>query len=84
MPDDRGAIALADKQGHIQRMTPYYGTGRSMCWAPDGKEIWYTAAIGGEDAGMYAVNIAGKIRTVLRSPTELVIQDISASGRVLQ
>jgi eukaryotic-like serine/threonine-protein kinase len=83
VPDDRGAIALADKQGHIQRLTPYYGTGRSMCWTPDGKEIWYTATLVGEDAGMYAVNMAGNIRPVLRSPTELVIQDISASGKVL-
>jgi len=83
VPDDRGAISVADKQGHVQRLTPYYGTGRSMCWTPDGKEIWYTATFVEEDAGMYAVDMAGKIRPVLRSPTELVIQDISASGKVL-
>lgn len=83
IPDDRGAISVTDKEGRVQRLTPYYGTGRSQCWSPDGKEIWYTASIVGEDAGMYAVNMAGKIRPVLRSPTELVIQDVSASGKVL-
>ena len=83
VPDDRGAIAIADKQGGMQRLTAYYGTGRSMCWAPDGREVWYTATLVGEDAGMYAVKIAGKIRVVLRSPTELVIEDISATGKVL-
>jgi eukaryotic-like serine/threonine-protein kinase len=83
VPDDRGAIALVDTQGNFRRLTPYYATGRSLCWTPDSKEIWYTASIEGEDAGMYAVTPAGKTRTVLRSPMELVIQDISASGRVL-
>ena len=84
VPDDRGAISVADREGHVQRLTPYFATGRSMCWEPAGKELWYTASFGGEeDAGMYAVNMAGKTRNVLRSPTELVIQDISASGKVL-
>ena len=32
---------------------------------------------------MYAVTLDGKDRTVLRSPTELVIEDISATGKVL-
>ena len=83
LPDDRGAIALADRQGGVQRLTPYYSTGRSVCWTPDGKELWYTASLTGEESGMYAVTPAGKNRVVLRSPTELVIQDISSSGRVL-
>jgi len=83
VPDDRGAIALADRQGNVQRPTPYYSTGRSVCWTPDGKELWYTASLTGEESGMYAVTPAGKNRVVLRSPTELVIQDISPSGKVL-
>jgi Tol biopolymer transport system component len=83
VPDDRGAVTLADSQGGIRRLTPYYSTGRSACWTPDGKEVWYTASVEGEDSGMYAVSLAGKTRTVLRSPTELVIEDISPSGKVL-
>ncbi len=83
LPDDRGLVALVDKQGNIRRLTPSYSTGRSMCWAPDGKELWYTASLGGEDPGLYAVTLAGKIRNVLHAPTELVIQDISSSGKVL-
>ncbi len=83
LPDDRGTIALVDKQGSIRRLTPSYSTGRSMCWTPDGKELWYTASVQGEDPGLYAVTLAGKIRTVLHSPTELVVEDISSSGKVL-
>ena len=83
VPDDRGAVAVADTQGNIQRLTPYASTGRSLCWKPDGKEIWFTASLQGEDPGMYAVSLAGKQRVVLRSPTELVIEDISTAGKVL-
>ncbi len=83
LPDDRGTIALINKQGSIRRLTPSYSTGRSMCWTPDGKELWYTASLEGEDPGLYAVTLAGRIRTVLHSPTELVIQDISSAGKVL-
>ena len=83
IPDDRGAVALVDAQGRVRRLTPVYATGRSLCWTPDGKEVWYTASLEGEDPGMYAVTPTGQNRTVLRSPTELVIEDISASGKVL-
>jgi Tol biopolymer transport system component len=83
VPDDRGAVALVDRQGAFRRLTTYCATGRSLCWTPDGKEVWYTASLEGEDPGMYAVSPAAKTRTVLRSPTELVIQDISPTGRVL-
>jgi Tol biopolymer transport system component len=83
VPDDRGAVALVDRQGSVRRLTPYYATGRSLCWLPNGKEIWYTASLEGEDPGMYAVTLEGKNRTVLRSPAELVIEDISSSGKVL-
>jgi serine/threonine protein kinase len=82
-PDDRGGVALVDRQGRVRRLTPVYSTGRSLCWTPDGKEIWFTASLEGSDSGLYAVSSAGKIRTIVRTPVEIVLEDISASGRVL-
>jgi len=82
-PDDRGAVALVTREGEFKRLTPVYPTGRSLCWSPDGKEVWYTASLYGDDSGLYAVTPSGRNRTVVRAPTELVLQDISASGRVL-
>jgi Tol biopolymer transport system component len=83
VPDDRGAVALVDRQGNVKRLTQYYSTGRSLCWNPDGNEVWYTASIESSDSGLYAVDRAGKLRTVARMPVEMVLEDISASGRVL-
>ena len=82
-PDDRGGIAVVGRQGSVKRLTPYYSTGRSLCWSPDGKEIWFTASMEGSDSGLYAVTGAGKVRPVVRTPVEVVLEDISASGRVL-
>ena len=83
VPDDRGAIAVVNREGELKRLTPIYPTGRSLCWAPDGKEVWYTASLLADDSGLYAVTLSGKNRVVMRAPTELVLQDISATGRVL-
>ena len=83
VPDDRGGVVVVDRQGSVKRLTQYYSTGRSLCWSPDGKEIWFTASIEDYDFGLYAVTVAGKVRTVARMPVEMVLEDISASGRVL-
>jgi serine/threonine protein kinase/Tol biopolymer transport system component len=83
VPDDRGGVAVVDRQGSVKRLTQYYSTGRSLCWSPDGKEIWFTASIKDYDFGLYAVTVAGKTRTVAHMPVEMVLEDISASGRVL-
>ncbi|HKD84207.1 MAG TPA: protein kinase [Terriglobales bacterium] len=82
-PDDRGDVAMVDRQGSVEHLTPYYSTGRSLCWRPDGKEIWFTASMEGSDSGLYAVTPAGEVHTVMRTPIEIVLEDISASGRVL-
>ena len=82
-PDDRGTIALVDRQGSLKTLTPVYPTARSLCWTPDGKELWYMASLTGDDAGIYAVTLRAKVRNVLRAPVELDMQDISTSGRVL-
>jgi dipeptidyl aminopeptidase/acylaminoacyl peptidase len=83
VPDDQGAVAVVDRRGDHKRLTPVYPSGRSLCWAPGGKEVWYTASLLSDDSGLYAVTLTGKNRVVVRAPTELVLQDISATGRVL-
>ncbi len=83
VPDDRGSVAVVDRQGGLKHLTPYYATGRSLCWAPDGKEIWFSAIFAGADAALYAVSPTGRVRTIVRIPGDLILEDISASGRVL-
>ena len=52
----------------------------SLVWTPDGKEIWFTAVWNAPPA-LYAVNMAGNARTLLRGYS--VIEDVAPDGRVL-
>ena len=53
------------------------------CWRSDGREIWFTAAEGGEPEALWAVDLSGKRRLVTRVPGQLELDDISRDGRVL-
>ena len=52
-------------------------------WTPSGDEIWFTASETGDNTALQAVTLDGKQRTLLRSPSPLLLQDISRAGRVL-
>ncbi|HXM76369.1 MAG TPA: hypothetical protein VN971_06315 [Thermoanaerobaculia bacterium] len=54
------------------------------CWAPGGKEIWFTASrSGGDPEALYAVSLSGRERLIARAPGNIELDDISADGRVL-
>jgi Tol biopolymer transport system component len=53
------------------------------CWSADGREIWFTASHPGELEALWAVDLSGKRRLVMRVPGALELDDISPDGRVL-
>ncbi len=53
------------------------------CWSPDGREIWFTASKPGETEALWAVDLSGKQRLLVRSPGSLELDDVSREGRVL-
>jgi Tol biopolymer transport system component len=83
VPDDRGNVVVVDLKGESRRLTPIYSSVQGLAWSADGKEIWYSASVGGEDNGIFAVTVSGRTRTVLRSAVGLKILDIAASGKAL-
>ncbi len=82
-PDDRGGVATVDLNGKYKRLTGDYASSHGLAWSPDGKEIWHTGSVRGEELGLMAVSLDGKVREVLRVPIEIQIQDISRDGKVL-
>ena len=81
--DDGGSIAVVDGSGKKTELTrEWYGT-QGLAWAPDGKEIWFTASELGLFHYITAVNLSGKQRLVTRVPGSLVMFDIWRDGRVL-
>ncbi len=54
-----------------------------MAWRPDGKEIWFTAVEKGNNQSLMAVDLSGKLRTLLDLPVAMTLEDIDSDGRVL-
>jgi Tol biopolymer transport system component len=81
--DDGGTVAVVDLSGKKRTVSPVYATAQGVVWRPDGSEVWYTAAEGGNNRAVYAVTLSGKTRLVGRVPGISTIRDISKDGRVL-
>ena len=81
--DDRGVVAVVDRAGKVTRLTELWKSIQGIAWAPDGEEIWFSAASEGPTRGLYAVTRGGTTRTIARPPGSLALQDISRTGEVL-
>jgi Tol biopolymer transport system component len=82
--DDRGSVAVVDKQARKRTLTGAFSSAQGLAWAPSGREVWFTATEVGASRALHAVPLSGAgDRTVLRSLGILTLQDISRDGRVL-
>jgi dipeptidyl aminopeptidase/acylaminoacyl peptidase len=82
--DDRGAVTLVRAGEAPRRLTDVYDSAQGLAWAPDGREVWFSASEeGGNTPVLRAVTLAGKVRTVVRAPGRLRLLDISRDGRAL-
>lgn len=81
--DNRGVVSVTDLSGHVRALCGSWESESGLAWRPDGKEVWYTAAAKGNDQKLMAVNLAGKVRSLLDLPPGIVLEDISDDGRAL-
>jgi eukaryotic-like serine/threonine-protein kinase len=82
---DRISLGLVDRHGKSKRAiaTDFAGFAGAPCWRPDGREVWVTASGPGELDALWAVDMSGRRRLVMRVPGSLELDDISRDGRVL-
>ena len=83
MGDDGGEIAAIDSQGIRKTLSAGWASAEGLAWAPNGREVWFTAARTGLTRALYAVNLSGKLRLIAAFPGTLTLFDIAPSGRVL-
>src|SRR5262249_51863634 len=81
--DDRGWVAMIDANDKHRKLTKEFAGTRGLAWAQGGREIWFTATDAATDMQMFAVDLSGKEREVLRAPKRVRLLDIDADGRVL-
>ena len=80
---DDGRVVVVDRRGNRRGVSSFYSSVEGLAWSRDGGEVWFTAAPGGAARALYALDLSGKERLVLRVPGTLTIHDISRDGRVL-
>lgn len=82
--DDRGSVALVDSNGNKRNLTLEWIAEDGLAWSPDGKEIWFTAALHYDWArDLYAVTPRGRQRLLFSAPGALRLEDVSPDGRAL-
>lgn len=81
--DDRGWVSVTDLTGKVQVLCSEYDSEFGLAWSPDGKEVWFTAANRGSGRDLLAVNMSGRVRSVLNFPGSLTLQDLASDGSAL-
>lgn len=80
---DDGRIVIVTRDGNRKVSSSYYSSVEGLAWSRDGKEVWFTASPSGAARAVYAMDLVGKERLVLRVPGTLTLQDVTREGRVL-
>jgi Tol biopolymer transport system component len=80
---DDGRVVILDTKGNRKTSSSFYSSVEGLAWAPNGKEVWFSAVPAGSARSVYAMDFAGKERLIYRAPGGLIIHDISRTGLVL-
>jgi len=81
--DDRGNVAVVDTAGRKATLTSEFTSLQGLAWLQDGREIWFAGEIGRSRRDLYAVTLEGRLRSVARFPSSVVLYDMALDGRVL-
>jgi len=81
--DDRGSVCVVDLRGHVTVLSPEWASEDGLAWSPNGREVWFTAVEKGSNRDLLAVNLSGRIRTILKLPSGMTLEDVAPDGRVL-
>ena len=85
--DDAGNVVIVQPNGKSRTVSTGWASIGGLAWAPSGREVWFTAAKTGAIKSLWAVSIDGsrenKARAIAAMPGPMILQDISAEGRVL-
>jgi len=81
--DDRGFAAVIDASGVKTTLSPEYESAQGLAWSPSGREVWFTGATKGTARSLQAATLDGRVRTVLRVPANLSLEDVAKDGSVL-
>jgi Tol biopolymer transport system component len=81
--DDGGTVAVVDRAGKKRTLAGPFSSEYGLAWAPDGREVWFTATQVGGNRALQAIALSGDARLIARVPQSLTLQDVARDGRAL-
>jgi eukaryotic-like serine/threonine-protein kinase len=81
--DDRGSVAVVDRQGHKQILSEGWSGLDGLAWSPSGDEVWFGGSRSDPAYQTYAVTLSRKERPALAGPEGLGVLDFNRDGRLL-
>jgi serine/threonine protein kinase/Tol biopolymer transport system component len=81
-PIEGDTVAVVDLAGRKTTLTQEWSSTSGLAWSHDGKELFFYGERAGEK-GIYAVDLSGNLRLLLRQPEPTIVEDVSPQGRVL-
>lgn len=81
--DDRGRVVILDEDGNRLAQSRAFGSLDGLAWAPEGDEVWFTAAEVGVKSEMHGLSPDGSVRHVHAAMGRLVLHDVARDGRIL-
>jgi Tol biopolymer transport system component len=80
---DPGEVVVTTLSGERHVVSTGWVSLQGLAWSPDGAEVWFTGTRTGMNRSIYGVSRKGKERLVLRTPSELTLQDTTRDGHLL-
>jgi Tol biopolymer transport system component len=77
------SVETVDLAGRRNVLSRGWKRATTLAWSPDGKEIWFSANERGWREPLYAVDLRGKQRLLLRLPELIILNDVARDGRTL-
>lgn len=74
--DDQGSVSVIDLDGKVKKLASGYVSVEGIVWAPNGKELWYTATRKGNAENLRGVTLGGKERAITNVPGGMWLADI--------
>ena len=77
-------VRIADNAGKTVAESRAFYDWWGLAWAPGGREVWFAVAeTSGRQCTLFALDLTGRQRLILRVPGSMTVHDISSDGKVL-
>jgi hypothetical protein len=78
------AIAIVNRSGQKRILADDLDENiGGIAWSADDREVWFAVPKTGAMREVLAVDLRGRLRNILRLPTDLYLQDVASNGDVL-